>query len=359
MAKLSLAAGLGLVYSPQRSYDISSKDRGFMAQVAPEVTERPPDYVEGEDVVKGKSPGQLFWARFRQDKLAFVGLFFILIMVLLAIFANVISTSVIEHGPNQVFVHETLDEFGLPEGPQSGFYFGADEAGRDVFVRVLHGARTSLIVALGATALSLFIGVTVGLIAGFYRGKVDTFLSRVTDVVIALPVLLLSLGLVASCGGGRGCLEGVPILSTIFRPGILLVSFVIGFFNWPYISRIVRGQVLSLREKEFIEAARAQGAGSGRIITREVLPNVVAPIIVYSTLIIPNNILFEASLSYLGAGVPLDVPSWGKMLSDAQGVFTVAPWLMIFPGLFLFITTLSFNLLGDGLRDALDPRTAR
>jgi peptide/nickel transport system permease protein len=330
-----------------------------LAQVAPEVGERPSEVFEGEGAIKGKSPGQLFWARFRQDKLAFIGLFFIIVMVLVAIFAGVITSNILEHGPNQVFVRETLDDFGLPEGPQSGFYFGADEAGRDVFARVLHGARTSLTVAIVATGISLVIGVTVGLVAGFYRGKTDTFLSRVTDVVIALPVLLLSLGLVASCSGGSGCLQNVPIVRLFFSPGIWLVSFVIGFFNWPYISRIVRGQVLSLREKEFIEAARAQGAGNLRIIAREVLPNVVAPIIVYSTLIIPNNILFEASLSYLGAGVPLETPSWGKMLADAQGVFVVAPWLMIFPGLFLFITTLSFNLLGDGLRDALDPRTAR
>jgi peptide/nickel transport system permease protein len=330
-----------------------------MAQVAPEVSERPSELVEGEGAIKGKSPGQLFWARFRRDKFAFIGLFFIIVMVLLAVFAGFISDTIVGHRHDDVFPRETLDDFGLPEGPQSGFLFGSDTAGRDVFVNVLHGARTSLMIAIFATGISLVIGVTVGLVAGFYRGKTDTFLSRVTDVVIALPVLLLSLGLVASCSGGTGCLQDIPILRQIFTPGIWLVSFVIGFFNWPYISRIVRGQVLSLREKEFIEAARAQGAGNVRIIAREVLPNVVAPIIVYSTLIIPNNILFEASLSYLGAGVPLGTPSWGKMLSEAQGVFVVAPWLMIFPGLFLFITTLSFNLLGDGLRDALDPRTAR
>jgi len=137
------------------------------------------------------------------------------------------------------------------------------------------------------------------------------------------------------------------------------VSYVIGFFNWPYIARIVRGQVLSLREKEFVEAARAQGAGDLRIMTREILPNLVGPIIVYTTLIIPNNILFEAALSFLGIGVPPGTASWGKMLYDASGIFTVAWWMMIFPGLFLFLTTLAFNMVGDGLRDALDPRTAR
>jgi len=173
-------------------------------------------------------------------------------------------------------------------------------------------------------------------------------------VVMSLPVLLLALGLVAACGGSaKGCLGG------LVRPGLLLVSYVIALFNWPYIARIVRGQVLSLREKEFVEAARAQGAGNGRIMAKEILPNVVAPIIVYTTLIIPNNILFEAALSFLGIGVPQTTPSWGKMLSDASTIFTVAWWMMVFPGLFLFLTTLAFNLVGDGLRDALDPRTGR
>jgi peptide/nickel transport system permease protein len=223
-------------------------------------------------------------------------------------------------------------------------------------VRVVYGARTSLTVALVATGISLFIGVALGLTAGYYRGKVDTFISRLIDIVLSLPVLLLALGLVAACGLSReGCLGG------LIRPGLLLVSYVIGLFSWPYIARIVRGQVLSLREKEFVEAARAQGAGNVRIMTREILPNVVAPIIVYTTLIIPNNILFEAALSFLGIGVPPTTPSWGRMLSDAsvQATYTVAPWIMIFPGMFLFATTLAFNLVGDGLRDALDPRTAR
>jgi len=223
-----------------------------------------------------------------------------------------------------------------------------------MFVRVAYGARTSLTVALLATGIALLIGVTLGLVAGYYRGKVDTFVSRLIDIVLSLPILLLSLGLVAACSLRReGCLGGT------IRPGVLLVSYVIGLFSWPYIARIVRGQILSLREKEFVEAARAQGAGDIRIIGREILPNVIAPIIVYTTLIIPNNILFEAALSFLGIGVPPDIPSWGAMLSDAAAVYRVAWWMMVFPGLFLFLTTLAFNLVGDGLRDALDPRTAR
>jgi peptide/nickel transport system permease protein len=308
---------------------------------------------EPSQKVIGRSPGELFRRRFRQDKFAIAGIVFLGIMLVIAVGAPLIAR-IIGHGPNDIFLREATDELGLPKGPTSEFLFGADTAGRDLFVRVAYGARTSLIVATLATGISLIIGVAVGLTAGFYRGKVDTFLSRVIDIIMTLPILLLALGLVAACGASKeGCLGGA------IKPGLLLVSYVIGFFNWPYIARIVRGQVLSLREKEFVEAARAQGAGDLRIMTREILPNLVGPIIVYTTLIIPNNILFEAALSFLGIGVPPGTASWGKMLYDASGIFTVAWWMMIFPGLFLFLTTLAFNMVGDGLRDALDPRTAR
>jgi peptide/nickel transport system permease protein len=308
---------------------------------------------EPSQKVIGRSPGELFRRRFRQDKFAIAGIVFIVFMFLIAVGAPVVAR-IVGHGPNDIFLREATDELGLPKGPTTDFLFGADTAGRDLFVRVVYGARTSLIVAFFATGISLVIGVAVGLAAGYYRGKVDTFLSRVIDIIMTLPILLLALGLVAACGASKeGCLGGA------IKPGLLLVSYVIGFFNWPYIARIVRGQVLSLREKEFVEAARAQGAGDFRIMVREVLPNLVGPIIVYTTLIIPNNILFEASLSFLGIGVPPGTASWGKMLYDASGIFTVAWWMMIFPGLFLFLTTLAFNMVGDGLRDALDPRTAR
>jgi peptide/nickel transport system permease protein len=184
---------------------------------------------------------------------------------------------------------------------------------------------------------------------------VDTFISRTIDVVLSLPVLLLALGLVSACGTTR---QGCGVLFFRITPGLWLVSYVIGLFSWPYIARIVRGQTLSLREKEFVEAARSLGASNLRIVMREILPNVAAPIIVYTTLIIPNNVLFEAALSFLGIGVPQTTPSWGRMLSEASTSFTYAPWMMIFPGLFLFLTTLAFNLVGDGLRDAFDPRTS-
>jgi peptide/nickel transport system permease protein len=246
------------------------------------------------------------------------------------------------------------DEFGLPLGPNGDFLMGADQAGRDVFVRVIYGARTSLLVALIATGFAVAIGTVLGILAGYFGGKIDTIISRTIDVILSMPILLFAIGIVAACGAtAEGCLGG------LIEPGLSLVIFVIALFSWPYIARIVRGSTLSLREKEFIEAARSLGAGNARIMFREVLPNLVAPIIVYATLIIPSNILFEAALSFLGLGVPQTTPSWGRMLSDAAAIFEVAWWLMLFPGLFLIATTLAFNLLGDGLRDALDPRTER
>jgi peptide/nickel transport system permease protein len=330
-----------------------------VAQVASEpIAAEPIGPVGGEPSrqVVGRSPSQLFWRRFRRDKVALVGIVFIVIMVFLAVAGGPLAAAMTRHGPNEVFTTEALNPVGLPVGPSADFWFGADTAGRDLFVRVIYGARTSLIVAMLATGLAVLIGVTLGLVAGFYGGKIDTFVSRLIDIVLSLPILLLALGLAAACSLTKnGCLGG------LIKPGILLVSYIIGLFTWPYLARIVRGQVLSLREKEFIEAARSQGAGTPRIIFREILPNVVAPIIVYTTLIIPNNILFEASLSFLGVGVDPSTPSWGRMLSDAGSgsLFTAAWWMLFFPGLFLFLTTLAFNLVGDGLRDALDPRTAR
>jgi peptide/nickel transport system permease protein len=288
--------------------------------------------------------------------MAFVGLGFIALLILMAAFAPLIAKFV-GHGPNELFQREMTDSFGLPRGPTTefgGFYFGADKAGRDLFVRVMYGARTSLTVALISTAASVMIGVTLGIVAGFFGGKVDTLISRGIDIVLSMPLLLFAIGIVAACSTTKeGCFGG------LIKPGLSVVIFVIALFSWPYIARIVRGNTLSIREKEFIEASRSLGASNRSIMFREVLPNLVAPIIVYATLIIPNNILFEAALSFLGLGVDQKTPSWGRMLSDASQVFDVAWWLMLFPGLFLFFTTLAFNLFGDGLRDALDPRSGR
>jgi peptide/nickel transport system permease protein len=305
--------------------------------------------------VEGRSPRQIFWSRFRQDRAALVGGIVVLILLLLATFAGVISNDIIGHGPNTVYAN-MQDEYGIPLGPNSSFWFGADADGRDLFVRVLYGARTSLMVAGIATTISMSVGVTVGVIAGYYRGFVDTIVSRLSDVMLALPQLLIAIGIAAACGSTpQGCLNGAV------QPGLKLVIFVISAFTWPYIARIVRSTTLSLREKEFVEAARSLGASDRRIIFREILPNLVAPITIWATLLIPSNILFEAALSFLGLGVPISTPSWGQALSDASngGLYKDCPWLMIFPGLFLVATTLAFNLLGDGLRDALDPRSGR
>lgn len=310
--------------------------------------------VEPGSQVIGRTPWQIFWSRFRKDKVAIAAAVFIVFLVLVALTAPLVARFVVHHGPNDLY-RETLDEIGLPTvGPSSDFWFGVDTSGRDVFIRTIYGARTSLMVALLATSFAVVIGVILGSVAGFNGGWVDTLISRAIDLVLSLPVLLFAIGIAATCSiTAEGCLGG------LVKPGVSLVTAIIALFTWPYIGRIVRGQVLSIREKEFIESARAAGARTTRILFRDVLPNLAAPIIVYGTLIIPSNILFEAALSFLGVGIPQDTPSWGRMISDASRgqLYTIAWWMLLFPGMALVLTTLAFNLVGDGLRDALDPRT--
>jgi peptide/nickel transport system permease protein len=301
--------------------------------------------------IRGRSNWELFRVRFAKDRAAMVGAAILVVLLLLAITAPLLSR-LIGHGPNQLFDEMVTSDLGLPKGPNARFWFGADQAGRDVFVRTLYGARTSLIVALGATGLATLIGITLGMTAGYRGGVADMVISRFVDIVLAMPVILFAIGIAGVCSITReGCLGG------LLQPGFSLVIGIIALFTWPNIARIVRGQVLGLREREFIEASRSLGARSGRIMVHELLPNLVAPIVVYTTLMIPNNILFEAALSYLGVGVPQSTPSWGRMLADATSgsLFTYAWWMMLFPGVFLLLTTLSFNLVGDGLRDALGP----
>lgn len=328
-----------------------------MAQVAPDVIESnaaPPRPEIDDEGSIARTPAQMFRDRFRRDRVAISGATVILLLVLIALTAPFLTRQLTGRGPNDLtLAREMTDEFGLPRGPNSEYWFGADKAGRDLFVRVLYGARTSLLVALIATGISVAIGVTLGIAAGYYGGPVDSLISRTIDIILSLPLLLFAIGISAACSTTKeGCLGGR------IKPGLGLVIFIITVFSWPYIARIVRGNTLSLREREFIDASRALGAAGPRIMFKEILPNLVAPIIVYSTLVIPQNIVFEASLSYLGIGVPPHTPSWGRMLADATRLLDVAPWLMIFPALFLVLTTLAFSLLGDGLRDALDPKTA-
>ena len=366
--KTLLAPGAGPVSYAEEGIDVE--------RVAEDPTKTPPE-VPKQDI--GRSPWQIFWLQFRRDRWALAGLIMIALIAMMAILAPLFA-SMSDHAANDVNL-DALDSFGLPGAPSwwpcpdaagetgttstgevtfasgclnaPGYLLGVDGTGRDLWVRIAYGARTSLFIALVATGLALVIGVVLGIISGFFRGKVDTFISRMTDVVLSLPILLLALGLASACGANKeGCLGG------LIKPGLLMVSLIIGLFSWPYISRIIRGQVLSLREKEFVEASRSLGSSSWRIMAREILPNVAAPLIVYTTLIIPSNILFEAGLSFLGVGVPDTTPSWGAMLSESASAFQFAPWLMLFPGIALFTTTLAFNLVGDGLRDALDPRTS-
>jgi peptide/nickel transport system permease protein len=359
--------------------------------------------VAGEIVAR--SPLELFWRRFRTDRVAMVSLGFIVALVLAAVFAPLLIKAVGAAPPNAQNTG-ALSSFGTPTGPShnalwpfiaalggallamlvsalpgralrrapaiifgvslviavvlaiafwpsDAHLFGVDPLGRDVFARVLYGARISLFVAFVATGLAMIVGVTLGMVAGFYRGPVDMAISRLIDILLAFPILLLALGLAAACSLGRGCFGGA------LKPGLVVVIFVIAFANWTYIARIVRGQVLSLREKEFVEASRSLGASNRRIIFREILPNLVAPIIVYATLIIPQNILFEAALSFLGAGVQPPTASWGAMLADATSIFNTAWWYMVFPGAALLLTVLAFNLVGDGLQDALHPKADR
>jgi peptide/nickel transport system permease protein len=321
-----------------------------------------PDSTSGE--IAGRSLWAIAWSHLKRDKLALAGGVVIVLFILLAVFADPIQAAYVHlvgrphdnfataHNtpPNTVLDPLTL----LPVGPFSGaspkFWLGVTpQAGLDILLNLLYGARTSLVIAGLATLLSLVLGVLAGVISGFYRGWVDIVLSRIMDVLLSFPTLLFSLALVSV----SSIISGADVVR------YSVIVFVLGFFAFPYIGRIVRGQVLSLREKEFVEAARSLGASNARIMFREIAPNLVGPILVYTTLAIPNNILGEAGLSFLGVGVIAPTPSWGQMLNDAGGFIQIDPFYIFLPGLAIFVTVLAFNLFGDGLRDALDPKAGR
>ncbi|HEV2924332.1 MAG TPA: ABC transporter permease [Solirubrobacteraceae bacterium] len=309
------------------------------------------EFFESETDVAARTPLQLFWRRFKQDRVALVSLGFIIFLIVIAFAAPLVVDILGLPGPNTQNLNLT-DSFGSPLGPSASHPFGVDQLGQDVMSRVIYGTRVSLEVGIIGTGISTLIGVVVGMLAGFYRGWVDTLLSRLIDVQLSIPVLLLGLGIGAACSV-RGCLSG------LIQPGLGVIIFLIALATWPFMARIVRGLVLSLREREFVDASRAMGASDARIMFREILPNLAAPILVYASLQIPLNILIEAALSFLGVGIRPPTASWGQMIASATPIFNTAWWYMVFPGVALLLTVLAFNLLGDGLRDALNPRNAR
>jgi ABC-type dipeptide/oligopeptide/nickel transport system permease subunit len=299
---------------------------------------------DGVGRIEGRSTWQLAWARLKRDRAAIVAFAVIVAIILMAIFAPVLA-SITGHGANQQFRETGLSPAGIPVGPNSTFLFGTDDQGRDVLVRIAYGARISLLIGVGATLITVLVGAVLGLAAGYLGGLIDTVIARLIDLVLSLPYLLFAVSLVSI-----GFLGG---------PGVPLIVFVIAVFSWAAVARVVRGQVLSVREKEYIEAARSLGASPWRIMFVDILPNVLTQLIVYASLLVPVVILFEAALSFLGLGVPPPTSDWGQMINDAQNSYQQAPWFLVFPSLFLLIATVSFNVLGDGIRDALDPRIGR
>lgn len=274
-----------------------------------------------------------FWQRFRRDKLAVTGLLVIAVFVLSAIAAPIIAP----YDPSEQFF-DGLTLEGSPLPPNNRFWFGTDTNGRDQFSRLLYGAQTSLLIGIVANGLAVLIGTTLGLVAGYVRGYVGTAIMRLTDLMMAFPPLLLAIAMAA-----------------ILKPGLNIVILVIALVNWVQIARVIYTETVSLAEREYIEAARALGAGTGRILRLHLLPHLVPTIIVYATLGIATTVLLEAMLSFLGRGVQPPTPAWGMMIFESQSYFLNAPWLVFIPGAAILVLALAFNLVGDGLRDALDP----
>jgi len=324
-------------------------------EMTPAVATADPDAVlagvSGEEI-QGRSLGQIAWMRLRRDKVAMAGGVVIVVLILIAIIGPYFVQN-----PDIYHANLINATFSRPNGPFGGISlahpFGVEPlTGRDMLARIVVGARYSLLIGFLATALAVVIGVVMGVISGYFGGWSDAAIARSMDIFLAFPLLVFAIALVGVIPNSAFGLSGNSLR-------VALLVFIIGFFAWPYMGRIIRGQTLSLREREFVDAARGMGARGPYILFRELLPNMVGPILVYATLLIPTNILFEAALDYLGVGLIPPTPSWGQMLANAvqQGFWYVDPMYMVIPGLAIFITVLAFNLFGDGLRDALDPRS--
>jgi peptide/nickel transport system permease protein len=302
--------------------------------------------------IEGRSLGQIAWMRLRRDKVAMGGGIVVVFLILVAI----VGPHLVQN-PDTYHSNLINPTFLRPNGAFGGISLAhplgvEPETGRDLLARIVVGAQYSLLIAFFSTLLAVGIGTFFGVIAGYLGGWVDSLIARAMDVFLAFPLLVFALALAGVIPNSAFGLSGNSLR-------IAVLIFVIGFFNWPYMGRIIRGQTLSLREREFVDAARSLGARTPYILFRELLPNLVAPILVYATLLIPTNILFEAALDYLGVGLYVPTPTWGQMLSSAvqNGYYSIDPEYMLVPGLTIFITVMAFNLFGDGLRDALDPKT--
>jgi peptide/nickel transport system permease protein len=271
----------------------------------------------------------MVWRRFKRHKLALISLYVLMALYIMAALAPLLCTQ----------SYTAVAPADRLQPPSAEHWFGTDDIGRDVFSRVIYGSRISLAVGLVAAGFSVLIGTLVGAVAGYFGGKVDDLLMRITEVFMAFPTFFL-----------------LVTVAAVLPRSIFNIMVVIGLTSWPGLARMVRAEFLSLREQDFSQAARAVGAGHWRIILRHILPNAMAPIIVSATLRIGGAILSESGLSFLGLGVQEPYPSWGNILNRGRTFYLHAPWMMLMPGLFIFITVLAFNFIGDGLRDALDPR---
>jgi peptide/nickel transport system permease protein len=326
------------------------------AEAAPSAAEEAAVATAGEKAVQGRSLGRIAWERLKRDKLALTGGVVVLVLIVIALLAPVLTNLV---GQDPDAYHENLIDalFGTPTGSLGGVsgdhLLGVEPVnGRDIFARILYGAQISLLVGFLSAVVAVVLGTVLGVLAGFFGGWVDSLISRVMDGLLAFPQLLFIIALVSVMPNDMLGLTGSSVR-------VFVMILVIGFFGWPYIGRVVRGQTLSMREREYVEAARSLGAGRLYILFKELLPNLVAPIIVYTTMMIPTNILTEAALSFLGVGVKPPTASWGQMLSNAIDYYDSDPMYMVVPGVAIFITVLAFNLFGDGVRDALDPKGSR
>lgn len=318
----------------------------------------PDDFVGSATSVEGRSPRELAWIRFKRDKLAIFAAAVIATYILVALFSPVIC-SILGISPYRLD-GAALNDFGLPKGRFGGIstehWLGVEPGtGRDILARLMYGARVSLFVGFIATFLTTTIGVVIGVIAGYKRGKVDAVIGRVMDLTLAFPSFLLIIALTRPF---------TQRLESLGVPGgnparITYIILVLGTFGWVYVARVVRGQTLSLREREFVEAARASGAGSRHIIFKQLLPNLWAPVIVIVSLSLPGYVATESTLSFLGLGMLPPAASWGVMLGDSVKYYRADPTYLFIPGIALVVLVVAFNILGDAIRDALDPKADR